>query len=410
MPSCSSGQMAAEERRPRWEVADIFRLYGDQYRRLHPLPLSHLKVMKNIEACRTAVLGGHLERCDCCGHERPAYNSCRDRHCPKCQSLKKARWLQARKRELLPVPYSHAVFTLPHELGPLALCNKHVIYTILFQSVKGTLLLFARNRGGIIGFLALLHTWNQTLTDHVHLHCLMPAGLLSGDGNRWIPLGTHYLFSVRALSRVFRAKCIDSLKKAYHDGTLSFPGKTAQWESESLFSRLIEGLWKKEWVVYCKPPLGGPDAVLDYLARYTHRVAIANHRIVAVGDGKVSFTYRDRKNGNLQKVMTLEATEFIRRFLLHVLPEGFVRVRHFGFLANRSRKTTLERLSEILHFPYNADEPEKQSPAELMLELSGLDVALCPHCGMGTMRIVSLIPPSLPGITKYPQPLIIDSS
>jgi len=408
MPSCRRGQTAAAEKkqRPRWEVADIFRLYGEQYRREHPLPLSHLKVMHNIQSCRTSTLGGHLERCDCCGHERPAYNSCRDRHCPKCQSLRKARWLEARRRELLPVPYAHAVFTLPHELNPLALWNTRVIYAILFRAVAETLLLFARNKGGILGFLALLHTWDQTLGYHIHLHCLIPAGMLSTDRSRWIPLGARYLFPVKALSPVFRAKCIDALKDASHDGSLSFPGMNAQREKESSFCRLIEALWKKEWVVYCKPPLGGPDAVLDYLARYTHRVAIANNRIVDVRDGKVSFTYRDRKKGNQQKVMTLEAPEFIRRFLLHVLPGGFVRVRQCGFLANRSKKKTLLKVREILHSPAEKGEPDNKTPAELILELLGIDVTLCPQCGIGTMRKVALIAPAPLGHG----PLRVDSS
>jgi hypothetical protein len=414
MPSCCSGQTVAAEKqkRPPCEVADIFREYGNTYQNGHPLPPSHQNVMKNIQTCRTARLGGHLEKCDCCGHERPAYNSCSDRHCPKCQSLKKARWLEARKKELLPVPYFHSVFTLPHKLNPITLCNKHVIYTILFKAVKETLITFARNKGGAIGFLALLHTWDQILLDHFHIHCLIPAGILSKDKNRWIPFSTNYLFPVKALSRVFRGKFIDYLKKAYANGDLIFPGKTSQWETQPDFSSLIDQLWENEWVVYCKPPIAGPRQVLDYLARYTNRVAISNHRIVEVGDGRVSFTCRDRKNGNRRKVMTLEATEFIRRFLLHVLPQGFVRIRYYGFLANRSKRENLERLSEILPFHFNTDEPERKNTVELMFELTGSDVTRCPSCGVGTMRTVALIPPLLQDYMNdhHPQPHILDSS
>jgi len=414
MSSCCSEKTKAQQKqkRPRWEVADIFGTYGETYRREHPLPLSHRYVMKNIETCRTSSLGGHREKCDYCGHKRPAYNSCSDRHCPKCQSLKKARWLEARNRELLPVPYFHAVFTLPHELNHLTLCNKHVIYTILFKAVKETLLTFAKNKGGTLGFLEFLHTWNGTLLDHFHIHCLIPAGMLSTDKNQWIPLGTKYLFPVKALSKVFRGKFVDYLKKAYEKGNLIFPGKTARWEMRSDFLHLIDQLWENEWVVYCKPPIRGPQQVLDYLARYIHRVAISNNRIVDVGDGKVSFTYLDRKNGDRRKVMKLEATEFIRRFLLHVLPEGFMRVRYCGFLGSPAKRENLERLSEILPFNYNTDEPERKNAAELMLELTGTDVTLCPSCGVGTMRKVSLIPPLIQGYSNvpYPEPHILDSS
>lgn len=414
MTSCCSGQTAAEakQERPRWEVADIFREYCEDYRREHALPPSAQNVMKNIEACRTAQLGGHLDRCTCCDHERPSYNSCRDRHCPKCQTMNKARWLESRRRELLPVPYFHAVFAPPHELNPITLCNKKVIYSILFKTVSETIQKFAKAKGGKIGLLAILHTWNQTLLDHAHLHCLIPAGMLSLDGERWIPFNNEFLFPIKALSKVFQGKFIDYLKKSFADGKLTFPGKTAEFGTQEGFSRLLDQLWGKNWVVYCKPPLAGPEKVLDYLARYTHRVAIANHRIVDVKDGKVSFEYKDRKHDNRRKVMTLKAEEFIRRFLLHILPAGFVRIRHYGFLANCCKKANLEQCSKLLGFEYDASKPVRKNFIELMLELTGKDITRCLCCGKGTMRQVAVIAPVLLGYTKsnQPQPQILDSS
>jgi hypothetical protein len=399
--------------RPKHELADIFRLYGERYRSDHPLPASHLKVMHDIEVCRTAHLGGHLERCDCCGFERCSYNSCRNRHCPKCQALTKARWLEARKAELLPVTYFHSVFTLPHELNPLTLCNKKVIFRLLFKAVSETLTQFGANPGkglgGKLGFTCILHTWDQTLLDHFHLHCLIPGGALSFDGKRWICAPENFLFPVKALSKVFRGKFIDLLKQAYAKGELIFPGATRHLARRKGFSRLIEQLWEKDWVVYSKRPFAGPQEVLDYLGRYTHRVAISNNRIIDVDNGQVTFTYKDRKDNGSRKLMTLPAQEFIRRFLLHVLPEGFMRIRHFGFLANRSKKHDLTVCRQLLGLSPELPKPAPKTSRELMSELTGIDPTRCPQCTRGTMIIIWTFP-ELPVPEFNHSPLVFDSS
>ena len=403
-------------KRPRWEVADIFSFYGEQYRLSHSLPLSRLKVMHAVEVCRTAYLGGHIERCDSCGFQQHSYNSCRNRHCPKCQTLTKARWLQKRKEELLPTGYFHNVFTLPHELNPLALCNQKTVYDMLFRSVSETLLQFGRNPenglGGKLGFLGILHTWDQTLMDHIHLHCVIAGGALSFDRSRWVPAREGFLFSVRALSRVFRGKFTDYLKSAFKDGTLIFPGKTAPLATDRCFSRFIDDLKKKEWVVYCKKPFAGAEQVLDYIGRYTHRVAISNNRIVDAKNGKVTFTYRDRRDGDILKEMTLKAEEFIRRFLLHVLPGGYVRIRHFGFLANRLKKENIKRCRELIGAGKRLPESTDMTTQELMLDLTGVDISVCPCCKDGTMRIVDEIVPLWRRLSiRYsPEPQYMDSS
>ena len=328
--------------RPKLELADVFRLYAPAYRNSHRLPLAHLKVMRAIETCRTAALGGHIEQCDECGYQRQSYNSCRNRHCPKCQSLCKARWLEDRKADLLPVGYFHMVFTLPHELNPLVLSNKKVLCDLLFKAVSETLLEFGRtNLGGKIGVIAVLHTWDQTLMDHFHIHCLIPAGALSMDKSRWIAARDNFLFPVRALSVVYRGKMLDLLQQAFDQDRLKFVGRCEGLSDRDHFKRGVEKLREKRWVVYAKKPFSDPERVLDYLGRYTHRVAISNNRIIAIEEGKVSFQYRDRKAKNKLRRMTLRAEEFIRRFLLHVLPESFVRIRHYGILANRTKKEEL---------------------------------------------------------------------
>ena len=411
LPACRK-RAAGEETRPRWEVADIFRLYGEAYRHSHALHRSHLKVMQAIEVCRTAYLGGHIEQCDCCGFQRPAYNSCRNRHCPKCQSLAKARWLQERKAELLPVGYFHLVFTLPHELNPMALCNKKILYALLFRAVSETLLEFARTHlGGTLGFIAVLHTWDQTLRDHFHLHCLIPAGALSLGGSRWIPARPNFLFSVKALSSVFRGKLLHLLNQAFSRGQLQFPGQTASLADPDAFARLLQSLRQKKWVVYAKKPFSSPDKVLDYLGRYTHRVALSNHRILSVQDGQVTFSYRDRKDGDQLKSMTLPAMEFIRRFLLHVLPDGFMRIRHFGFLANRVKKQNLGRCRQILGLspalPQSADKTTRQQ----LLDLTGVDWFQCPCCKQGNMIVIAQLPGDLCApLPTGPMPQLLDSS
>ena len=329
------------------EMADIFCKYGKAYIESHPMPLEHYKIMNAIVICRTAALGGHIEICDSCGKEQNSYNSCRNRHCPKCQALTKTRWLEARQAELLPIPYFHNVFTLPHELNLVILYNKKIMLDILFRAVSATLNEFAENpksrykEGGKIGFTSILHTWDQKLRDHFHLHCVIPAGYLSHDGKRWVHSKKNFLFSVKALSKVFRGKFIEQMKKAFQQNDLIFPGKVADIGTDAGFRKLKKQLFSKEWVVYSKQPFGGPKQVLEYLGRYTHRVAISNNRILDMGNDTVTFSYKDRKNDNAKITMPLNANEFIRRFLLHTLPKKFMRIRHCGFLANRCKKGDL---------------------------------------------------------------------
>jgi predicted Zn-ribbon and HTH transcriptional regulator len=381
-----AGQAAAA--RGGVELADIFRAHGESYRRDQPLPVSHLKVMQAVERCRTAVLGGHLEQCDSCGYERPAYNSCRNRHCPKCQSLAKVKWLDKQKSETLPVGYFHLVFTLPHELNGLILTNKKILLSHLFKAVGETLVDFGHTRlGGQIGFITVLHTWDQTLLDHFHLHCLVPAGALSFDQKRWIPARKNFLFPVKALSIVFRGKFLDLLKKAFGRNKLLLVGQTASLA----FNLLINALRNKPWIVYAKKPFGSPVHVLDYLGRYTHRVALSNDRILSARNGAVTFSYRDRKNQDRKKIMTLDAHEFIRRFLLHVIPKGFVRVRHFGFLANRS-KSRLSKCRQLLDLDPIVPKLAQRSVHAMMLQLTGIDISRCPLCQTGTLVFVADLP------------------
>ena len=373
---------AGGQGQPKWELSDIFRSHGESYRRTHPLPASHRKVMRAVEVCRTKELGGHLKKCDTCGFEHPTYNSCLDRHCPKCQSLAKAKWLKKQNSELLPTGYFHLVFTLTHELNRLVLAHKRVLLNILFQAVSETLLEFGRTHlRGELGFIAVLHTWDQLLKDHFHLHCLIPAGALSFDQSRWIAARKDFLFRVEPLSRRFRKKFLKLLQKAIDQGKLPSP---APWLSN------------QDWVVYAKKPFSSPDKVLDYLGRYTHRVAISNHRILSVEHGQVSFTYRDRKDKDRLKTKTLDAQEFIRRFLLHVLPDGFMRVRHFGFLANRAKKRALPQCRKLLGLNPALPEIPKRSAQDLLLELTGIDLSRCPNCKQGTMVIVAELPKRRP--------------
>src|SRR6266487_2457802 len=378
------------------ELADIFRAHGESYRRDHPLPVSHLKVIEAVERCRTAALGGHIEQCDSCGYERPAYNSCRNRHCPKCQSLAKVKWLDKQKSELLPVGYFHLVFTLPHELNALILTNKKILLSHLFKAVGETLVDFGRARlGGQIGVITVLHTWEQTLLDHFHLHCLVPAGALSFDQKHWRPARQNFLFPVKALSVVFRAKFLDFLKRSFARNKLLFVGQTASLVDPVAFNLLIDALRKKTWIVYAKKPFGSPVHVLDYLGRYIHRVALSNDRIVSAYNGAVTFSYRDRKNHDRKKTMTLDAHEFIRRFLLHVIPKGFVRVRHAGVWANRS-KGLLSKCRHLLDLNPAVPKLAQKSVHQLMLELTGIDITRCPVCHKGTLPLFASLPVPAP--------------
>jgi predicted Zn-ribbon and HTH transcriptional regulator len=384
-------ERAAAQKR-RCELGDIFRNYGEPYRHNHSLPLSHLRVMRAVERCRTAALGGHLQQCDACGFEHPAYNSCRNRHCPKCQSLAKARWLEKQNLKLLPVGYFHLVFTLPHELNRLILVNKKPLINILFKAVSETLLEFARTHlGGTLGLTTVLHTWNQILLDHFHLHCLVCAGALSGDQNRWIPARKNFLFPVKALSLVFRGKFLQFLKKAFDQKKLLFPGQSAPLADAETFTLLLKTLRQKPWVVYAKKPFAAPDSVLDYLARYIHRVALSNDRILSTHNGEVTFSYRDRKNPNQRNVMRLQTEEFIPRFLLHVIPKGFMRVRHFGFLANNA-KERLSKCRQLLGLLPALPKPPQRSTHQLMLALTGIDLTRCPRCRKGTLIFRAQLP------------------
>ena len=378
------------------EVADIFRAYGKHYLKNHTVPYSHKKVMHHITVCRTAELGGHIEQCDRCGFQRNAYNSCRDRHCPKCQSLVKEKWLNDRKAELLPCGYFHLVFTLPHELNPIILCNKTVTLAILFAAVSETLQAFARDPQwrleGQLGFMAVLHTWSQTLMDHFHLHCIVPGGALSADKTRWAPARDSYLFRVESLAKEFRKRYLQKLEKAFLHGKLIFPGNTQIYGCRRRCKTLLQSLFRTTWIVYAKRPFAGPEQVLEYLGRYTHRVAISNNRIVSMENGKVTFTYKDRKCNNEVKNMTLDVHEFIRRFLLHVLPQGFMKIRYFGFLANTNKKTCIPLLRNLIDPTAQCPESVAETLQEMMLRLTGDDISCCPQCQKGKMVNVQTLP------------------
>ena len=382
--------------RVQWEVADIFRLYGDTYRQSNSLPYEKIKVMHHIEVCRTAELGGHVERCDQCGLEQIAYNSCRDRHCPKCQCLVKEQWLNDRKAELIPCGYFHFVFTLPHDLNPIILCNKKITMQILFNAVNETLKAFAKDPQwrleGQLGFIAVLHTWSQTLMDHFHLHCLIPAGALSFKKDRWISAKESFLFRIESLAKAFRKCYLKNLKTAYLNEELIFPGNTAEFESRKGFDQLLKSLSKVKWIAYAKRPFAGPQQVLEYLGRYTHRVAISNNRIVSILNGKATFTYRDRERNNEIRKMTIAADEFIRRFLLHALPKGFMKIRYFGFLSHKNKKQAIALIRTLIDPDAKLPEKIVETIMEMMLRLTGKDITCCPKCGKGKMKIIKKLP------------------
>jgi len=396
---CPQTHASTPQNRPKWELADVFRLYGDSYRHQHPLPAEHLSVMHLIEICRTAALGGHIYQCDNCGYQLQSYNSCRNRHCPKCQTLTKEQWLQDRKDELIPTGYFHVVFTLPHELNPLILRNKHPLLNLLITAVSNTLQAFAADpqwrMEGQLGFIAVLHTWNQKLLDHFHLHCIVPAGVLQNHST-WKPTRSTYLFKVGSLAKHFRREYLKLLAEAYHSGTLIFPGTIASLADPETFSELLDELSTTNWIVYAKPPFAGPEQLLNYLGRYTHRVAISNHRILSIHNGQVTFSYKDRSDHDQVKLLTLHAHEFIRRFLLHVLPSGFMKIRHFGFLANGCKNVNLRRIREQLGVCLQESDSPKQTIVETMLRLTGVDITLCPRCGKGLLAQIA----SLPSVLK----------
>jgi hypothetical protein len=328
----------------RLELADIVRCFGPSDAQTHSVSPVEQRIIDDLIACRTARLGGHIEHCSQCGFERQAYNSCRNRHCPKCQTVTQMRWVEARRAELLPTPYFHTVVTLPHELNPLVLANKRLLLGQLFRSASETLLEFGQRRlGGQLGAIMLLHTWDQRLNPHFHLHALVPGGALADDGQRWQPTHPKFLFAVKALSTVFRAKYLDALSQLYAEQALRFTDATLALEAEAAFDTFVKRLRQKKWIVYAKPPFGGPEQTLSYLGRYTHRVAISNHRFLDLQGDQVRFTFRNRQQGDRVEVAQLEAHTFIQRFLLHVVPSGFMRSRHYGLLANRCKAHTLPR-------------------------------------------------------------------
>ena len=381
---------------PGLEAADIFRRHGEAFRRAHGDHLGYVerRVMGAITACRTAALGGHVEQCDDCGTTRIAYNSCRNRHCPKCQGLARAKWLADRAAELLPVPYFHVVFTLPTSVAEIAFHNKAAVYAILFRAAAETLITIAadpRHLGARVGITAVLHTWGQTLTHHPHVHCIVPGGGPSLDGAHWIASRPGFFLPVRVLSRLFRRLFQRDLKNAFEAGRLRFSGHLAGLADPSAFNARLAQLRRRDWVVYAKPPFGGPRQALAYLGRYTHRVAIANGRLLALADGKVRFTWKDYRQGGMIKGMTLDAGEFIRRFLLHALPDGFHRIRHYGFLANGDRGNNLA-LCRRLIAAHTAAKPEPaiDYPASDQAPIH-CDAARCPDCG-GVMRRIAILP------------------
>ena len=384
---------------PSIEVADILRRWGCAYREAHPgqLTIEKLRAMRAIEVCRTAVLGGHVEACDQCGAQRIAYNSCRNRHCPKCQGLDKEQWVEAQQALLLPVDYFHMVFTVPSQLNPLALGNPSLVYGLLFQAASESLLELSADPaylGAQIGFTALLHTWSQQLDYHPHLHCIVTGGGLSAEGRRWISSRRDFFLPVRVLSRLFRGKLLAKLKSAYEQGELSFSGSTIAYEKTMAFQALLTSLYEREWVVYCKPPFAGPEKMLEYLGRYSHRVALSNDRLVQFEEDQVTFRYRDRRDHDRVKSMRLDAFEFIRRFLLHVLPHQFTKIRHYGILSTRNRSTKLRCCQQLLGCARTITTPAEPTPwQERMKRLSGIDPRICPHCKKGTMHVKRILEP-----------------
>jgi hypothetical protein len=383
------------------EVADVFRHFGQAFRDQHGAALSgaRRRAMSAIEACRTAALGGHVEQCGECGHQRAAYNSCCNRNCPKCQNLARAEWLEARRAELLDVPYFHVVFTVPDVIAVIAFQNQIVVYDILFRAVSETLRRIAadpQHLGAEIGFIAVLHTWGQNLMHHPHLHCLVPGGGIAPDGTHWIPSRPDFFLPVRVLSQMFRGLFLHHLEKAFSAGELNFFPAYRHLQEPTAFRRYLAPAHTADWVVFAKRPFAGPEQVLDYVGRYTHRVAISNNRLVSMDNGKVRFRWKDYRDGSRQKTMTLEASEFIRRFLIHVLPDGFHRIRYFGFLGNHHRARKLALCRELIGML--SPEPMTKAPTDYRTRfeaLTGQSLRTCPHCQSGIMVVISSIMPTM---------------
>jgi hypothetical protein len=395
------------------EVADVFRRFGQAFRDQHGASLSaaRRRAMLAIESCRTAALGGHVERCGDCGHQRVSYNSCRNRNCPKCQGLARAQWLQDRQAELLDVPYFHVVFTVPAQIEVIAFQNQTVVYDILFRAASETLRAIAadpKHLGAEIGFLGVLHTWGQNLSHHPHIHFLVPGGGIAPDGQSWIACRPGFFLPVRVLSRMFRGLFLHYLEKAFAAGELNFFSEHRYLHEPAAFRRHLTPAWKAEWVVFAKRPFAGPAQVLDYVGRYTHRVAISNNRLVSIDNGKVRFRWKDYRDASRQKTMTLSADEFIRRFLIHVLQDGFHRIRYFGFLGNGHRKQKLAHCRELLGITLAGSGADPPADYRDRFEaLTGQSLRECPHCHTGIMVVIDCVarPPSRARSPKICQPV-----
>ena len=384
------------------EVADVFRQHGSAYLQKYGAATTseQRRIMNAIASCRTAALGGQVKQCDTCGHTQVFFHSCRDRHCPKCQAAARGEWLDARAHDLLPgIEYYHVVFTILATLAPLTLQNKSVVYSLLFRAVSETLRAIAQDPthlGAEIGFLAVLHTWSQRLDHHPHIHCVVPGGGLSLARDRWVPCRRKFFLPVRVLSALFKKKFLRYLDAAYRKGLLSLHGKLKDLGAPKEWKRFLSSLYRASWVVYAKKPFGGPELVLKYLARYTHRVAISNQRLISLHNGKVTFRWKDRANGNTDRTLTLEAVEFIRRFLLHTLPPGFMRIRHYGFLSNRSRHDKLPLIRKLLGQTEQTSAAPFEVPEELIADSVHPEKAdRCPACKEGRMRVVEEITPDI---------------
>ena len=400
----ASAPTAEQRPRPRFEVADILHAHGEAFRKTHPLTAGQLKAMRNIEVCRTAVLGGHVDVCLACDFMRPAYNSCRNRHCPKCQALKQAAWIEARRERILPTHYFHVVFTVPHELNALALRNPVRVYDIMFAAAAETLIELAADPGrlgGLPGITAVLHTWTRTLAYHPHVHCIVTGGGLPPDAAAWIPARRRFLFPVKVMGACFRGKVLAALATARARGHLCFAGGCADLGDDAAFARWKDELYRKSWVVDSRAPFGGPEQVFNYLGRYTHRVGISNQRLISVDDRAICFA---TKNGG---TCTLRPLDFIGRFLLHVLPSNFVKIRHFGLLAPSNVKTKLQRARDLLGPANPVTQSDTADPApsstsawrDLFLRLTGVDLTRCPVCA-GV-----LVSRPLPRVTLGPPPM-----
>lgn len=377
------------------ELRNIFSLFGKEYRKNHKLPLQQRKVMFAVEACRTSILGGHVDSCDNCNHKRISYNSCRNRHCPKCQKLNKEKWVEKLSCNLLPVKYFHIVFTIPSELNRLCLVNQKVMYDILFQCASQTILTLAKDKkhlDALSGLVAVLHTWGQNLMDHPHLHTMVPAGGWSEWNGYWKNSKKNFFIHVKVLSQIFRGKFLAALKTAYENEELKFEGEIKPLAQISNFKTLLNLLYKKDWMVYAKEPFKNASGIIKYLGNYTHRIAISNERIQKIQEHKILFGWKDYKDGGKRKTMILPAEEFIRRFLLHTLPKGFCKIRYYGILASRNRKTILKKCKTAMAIKEQKSKFQGLVWYEVMKMVTGIDIFLCPHCKKGKMIEAGIFP------------------